>query len=139
MKKYNDIIFIAKKYFKLILIASFTFANIYIFSRDGSVADYFPSLIICTCVFAFIYILTAFPISLVLNKRKKRYSIIDLIVYLIGSLLTIIFFDNSFLASLANLTWHIFMIKLTLWSGAALSFWFWNSIFILKNGENEEA
>lgn len=137
MKKYNNLIFFTKKYFKLVFIASFTFANIYIFGyyRDGSVADYFPFLIICTCVFAFIYTLTAFPISLVLNKRKKRYSIIDLTVYLIGSLLTIIFFDNSFFISLENLTWHIFMTKFILWSGAAMSFWFWNSIFILKNEE----
>ncbi|RAS74458.1 UPF0715 family protein [Priestia endophytica] len=83
--------------------------------------------------YLFIYLFTAFPLSLLLNKKKKQFSILDLILYIIGSFLIILFIKLK----LANVQWEGFndlaWMEYVIWIGSAIFYWIWNSIFVLRN------
>ncbi|WP_425435091.1 UPF0715 family protein [Oceanobacillus timonensis] len=128
-----------KKNILLILFASITYANIYLFSLwpDGTFLLYFPMLLICTVPSSIIYLCTAFPLSIILNKKNKPFSLLDLVVYLIGSFLVLQLLDSTFFYRITHLNWDSFFnesgwVMFFIWIGAAVNFWLWNSIIILK-------
>ncbi|SDM39895.1 UPF0715 family protein [Sediminibacillus halophilus] len=52
----------------------------------------------------FIFLITALPLSLLLNKRKKKFSIIDLILYMAGALIVMQIIDDSLIFRMVEMT-----------------------------------
>ena len=128
-----------KKYIYTLLLSAVCLAHIYMFESSGNgtlwahLKLYPLMLIVCTVIIGLIYLFTAFPLSLLLNKKKKQFSILDLILYIIGSFLIILFIKLK----LANVQWEGFndlaWMEYVIWIGSAIFYWIWNSIFVLRN------
>lgn len=126
-----------KKYLFTILASAVTFAHIFMLStiQNGSITGYLPMLISISAVVSAIYLITALPLSLLLNKRNKRFNFIDLVIYLIGALLVMQAFNGTFILML-NMNWEMFTedwIIYAEWLGVGVGYWFWNSIFVINN------
>ncbi|WP_397443877.1 UPF0715 family protein [Peribacillus aracenensis] len=127
-----------KKYFLTLLLSSITFAHIYMIATitEGSISGYLPLIFVVSGFVFLIYLVSAFPFSLLLNRRKKPFSIIGLIAYLLITFFVIQIIDRTFFERIISMESKMFIaegwIMYVIWLGLGLSYWFWNSVFVLK-------
>lgn len=132
-----------KDYLYTLTAASITLAAVFMvtFIQGGSFISYLkvavPVLLIFTVFIFLIYLFSAVPLALILNKKESKYNIFDLFIYLLVAFLIFFLVDNTILSRILSMSlfdfinglWRFFI----LWLASGFSYWFWNTFFIIQS------